>query len=71
MATAMCGWAFSLLGPSPASGGVNGALSWQSTDVGYNTFGVDIGGPVNLGEEYRWNIPVITYAYDESFLNYF
>ena len=25
----------------------------------------------NLGEEYRWNSPVITYTYDESFLNYF
>jgi hypothetical protein len=25
----------------------------------------------NLGEEYRWNSPLITYTYDESFLNYF
>jgi hypothetical protein len=25
----------------------------------------------NLGEEYRWNSPMLTYAYDESFLNYF
>tara|TARA_B100000674_G_scaffold303610_1_gene252152 strand:+ start:2460 stop:4586 length:2127 start_codon:yes stop_codon:yes gene_type:complete len=25
----------------------------------------------NIGEEYRWNSPVITYTYDESFLNYF
>ena len=25
----------------------------------------------NLGEEYRWNSPIITYTYDESFLNYF
>ena len=25
----------------------------------------------NLGEEYRWNTPLLTYAYDESFLNYF
>ena len=25
----------------------------------------------NLGEEYRGNSPVITYTYDESFLNYF
>jgi hypothetical protein len=25
----------------------------------------------NLGEEYRWNSPVITYSYDESFLTYF
>ena len=25
----------------------------------------------NLAEEYRWNSPVLTYSYDESFLNYF
>ena len=25
----------------------------------------------NLGEEYRWNSPVLTYSYDESFLSYF
>ena len=25
----------------------------------------------NLGEEYRWNSPIITYNFDESFLNYF
>ena len=25
----------------------------------------------NLGEEYRWNSPIVTYSYDESFLNYF
>ncbi len=25
----------------------------------------------NLGEEYRWNSPFVTYSYDESFLNYF
>ena len=25
----------------------------------------------NIGEEYRWNTPLLTYAYDESFLNYF
>ena len=25
----------------------------------------------NLGEEYRWNSPVVTYSYDESLLNYF
>ena len=25
----------------------------------------------NLGEEYRWNSPIVTYTYDESFLSYF
>jgi hypothetical protein len=58
--------AFSLLGPLTA---------WQSPPggpgIGYNPYGTDIGGPMNLGEEYRWNIPTIYYGYDESFLNYF
>ena len=36
----------------------------------------DVGGPMNLGEEYRWNVPALTYAIeggasDESFLDYF
>jgi hypothetical protein len=30
-----------------------------------------IGGPMKLGEGYRWNVPVITYGYDKSFLDYF
>ncbi len=55
--------AFSLLGPFE---------SWQTVDIGYQlTAGVDIGGPMNLGDEYRWNIPLITYGFDQSFLNYF
>jgi hypothetical protein len=31
----------------------------------------DIGGPKNLGEEYRWNVPTVTYAFDPSFLDSF
>ena len=26
---------------------------------------------MNLGEEYRWNIPVLYYAFDQTFLDYF
>ena len=26
---------------------------------------------MNLGQEYRWNVPVLTYAFDQSFLDYF
>ena len=26
---------------------------------------------MNLGEEYRWNVPVVTYGFDQSFLDYF
>jgi hypothetical protein len=55
--------AFSLLGP-PAP--------WMTTNLGYiiNEAG-DIGGPMNLGEGYRWNVPVITYGFDQAFLDYF
>ena len=52
---------FSLLGPYD---------SWQTPEIGYNRGG-DIGGPMNLGEEYRWNVPTITYAFDATFVEYF
>ena len=55
--------AFSLLGPVDTT--------YQIPAIGYNRFGDDGGGPMNLGEEYRWTIPVITYAFDQSFLDYF
>ncbi|MBI2924591.1 MAG: hypothetical protein HYY24_02675 [Verrucomicrobia bacterium] len=55
-------WAFTLHGP------VEG---WQTEEIGYDIRGVDIGGPKNLGEEYRWTMPVLTYAFDRTFLNYF
>ncbi len=60
--------AFSMLGPLDA---------WMTSEIGYNlpiTVSArvgDSGGPMNLGEEYRWNSPVITYAYDRSFEDYF
>lgn len=53
---------FALLGPFE---------NWQVPALGYNTFGNDAGGPKNLGEEYRWNIPTIRYAFDASFNDYF
>src|SRR6185295_9453232 len=56
-------FSFSLLGPFE---------TWQTGAIGYNPLGnTDIGAPKNLGEEYRWNLPVITYGFDNSFLNYF
>jgi hypothetical protein len=54
--------AFSLLGP-PAS--------WMTTNLGYFINQGDIGGPMNIGEGYRWNVPVITYGFDQAFLDYF
>lgn len=53
--------AFSLLGPFTA---------WQVNGLGYGLPG-DLGGPMNLGEGFRWNVPLITYACDASFINYF
>lgn len=31
----------------------------------------DVGGPRNLGDEFRWNVPVVTYGFDENFKNFF
>jgi len=51
--------------------------AWQTPDLGYDpdaaTFAAegDMGFPVTLGEEFRVNLPFITYGYDESFLEYF
>ena len=45
--------------------------SWQVPGIGYNALNTDIGGPMALGEEYRWEVPTIYYAFDQSFLNYF
>jgi len=53
--------AFTLLGPFKP---------WQVGAIGYNLAG-DIGGPMTLSEGYRWNIPVVNYAFDSSFLYYF
>jgi hypothetical protein len=54
--------AFSILGPFEES---------QTPALGYNALGTEVGAPKNLGEEYRWNVPVITYGFDASFLDYF
>ncbi len=53
-------WAFSLLGEK---------AEWQVPRIGY--LDTEIGGPMNVGEEYRWNTPIVTYGFDESFINYF
>lgn len=58
---------FTLLGPLAAD---PGGEDWQTVPNGYGLQG-DIGAPKNLIEEFRWNIPVITYGFDSSFINYF
>jgi hypothetical protein len=69
-------WAFSLNGP--VGGGED--TRWQIPDLGFNLLedfnpingwhGV-LDGPKNLGEEYRCNAPVIYYACDATFLDFF
>ena len=63
-------WGYSLLGPYE---------SWQTSDIGYRqayqgylwdglpTWLGDLGGPHNIGEEIRRNVPVVYYAFDASF----
>lgn len=53
--------AFALLGPvQPWMQATNGVI-----------FPGDIGGPMCISNEYRWNVPVVTYGFDQSFSNYF
>jgi hypothetical protein len=52
---------FSLLAPY---------ADWMQVSNGYR-FPDDIGGPVAISEGYRWNVPVLTYGFDPSFLKHF
>jgi hypothetical protein len=54
--------AFSLLGPLDGT--------FQTTAIGYG-LNADVGGPMNLGEGYRWNIKTIYVGFDPSFMHYF
>jgi hypothetical protein len=45
--------------------------SWQTLRLGYQGVDAQIGAPMNLGEEYRWNAPIVYYAVDSGFLDYF
>jgi hypothetical protein len=53
--------AFALLGPFQP---------WMQTTNGV-FFSSDIGGPMCISNEYRWNVPVVTYGFDQSFLDNF
>ena len=61
---------FSLVGPLPP---------WQTAGLGYQGAGtltafnntVGTGGPMNINEEYRWNVPTIHYGFSAEFLSYF
>jgi hypothetical protein len=55
--------AFSLLGPFE---------SWMNVTNGFYPSDEDeIGGPMCISNEYRWNVPVVSYGFDKSFLDYF
>jgi hypothetical protein len=59
-----CAWranAFALLGPFE---------SWMQQTNDLRQPG-DIGGPMCIGNEYRWDVPVVTYGFDPSFCNFF
>ena len=53
--------AFALLGP---------VQPWMQMTNGV-IYADDIGGPMDISNEYRWNVPVVTYGFDQSFLDYF
>src|SRR6266567_3726831 len=69
LGAAVRGNAFTPLGPFAVddTGGV-----WQVARIGYTLDGA-IGGPMNAaaGEEYRWNVPTLYYAYDAAFFDFF
>jgi hypothetical protein len=44
---------------------------WMTTNLAYGLPGDFGGGPMALGNEYRWNLPVLTYGFDQSFVNHF
>ena len=76
-------WAFSLLGPSDGYPGLPATFgdAWEVPLIGYNPLLLGAAppfftdplqvGPKNLGEEYRRNTPVMYYASDANFLDYF
>ncbi len=54
---------FSLVGPN---------APWQTTGIGYTAPvpGSMGGAPMNLDEEYRWNVPSVHYGFTADFLNF-
>ncbi len=79
------GWGFALLGPNAQTLSGFTGNAWQTIVIGYNNaiyqendtipggpvaLG-DIGGPVNIGEGYRRNVPTIYYAYNANFSGFF
>ena len=70
-------WVLLLVAGVPAARGFSlqdpivGGDAWQTAALGYDNKANDVGGPGNIGEEYRVNTPVWYYAYDANFLEFF
>src|SRR5437868_11543144 len=43
---------------------------WMTSFFSYHQDG-DVGGPMDITEGYRWNVPVVTYGFDQEFIDYF
>lgn len=64
------GWLFSHV-PAASGFALLGPFApWMKPSLGYHCWD-DIGGPMNLGEEYRWTVPVLSYGFDQSFIEAF
>jgi hypothetical protein len=64
--TLQSAWAFVPGGPIGNAGD-----SWQTKEINYNAVGGELLAPKNIGEEYRRVTPVMFYAADQSFLDFF
>lgn len=57
---------------SPSGPIANGPDGYQTADIAYNVPGLDeLSAPKNIAQEYRRNTPVMYYAPDANFLNFF
>ena len=79
------GWGFALLGPNAQTLSGFTGNPWQTITIGYNDLVYqesdiipggpvalgDLGGPVNIGEGYRRNVPTLYYAYNANFSGFF
>jgi len=61
--------AFSLLGRYEAWMQTSNCFRLAVTPIYYQPG--DIGGPMCISNGYRWNVPVVTYGFDQSFFNFF
>jgi hypothetical protein len=63
---------FALLGPfAPWMAETNGLRQKDIFDSSSGWQHSDIGGPMRINSEYRWNVPIVTYEFDQSFIKYF